>query len=131
MSISHKSHRLSILAAACVAVLSTTEAHAQAARNPATVVEGSRITASGSVSSISAVATPGSGMAAGASVPGIVSGRFERTRSAGNTSVDAGSVNVQNATVRNTEINASGTASQVTVTNGQVRAGAVNIGNPQ
>lgn len=122
---------LGIGGTAAAALLAAQAAFAQAAADPATVVEQTRIRATGQANNIDATASQGSQTGAGGGVgygPFSLRGSYNRSSSAGLTRVRTGGVYVEAATVRGSQVEANGTVSNARVQNATVDTGVASIG---
>ena len=122
---------LGVLAVSAATLLYAEAASAQAAADPATVVEQTRIRATGQASSIDASAATGSQTGAGGSVgygPFSLNGKYSASSSSGVTRVRTGGVYIEAATVRGSQVEASGIVSNARVQNATVDTGVVAVG---
>jgi hypothetical protein len=122
---------LGVVVTSTVTLLTPQGAFAQAAADPATVVEQTRIRATGQASSIDASAATGNQTGAGGSVgygPLSLRGNYSSSSSAGLTRVRTGGVYIDSATVRGSQVEATGTLSNARVQNATVDTGVASIG---
>lgn len=106
-------------------------AQAQVSADPATTVEQSRFRATGQASGIDARAATASQSGAGGSAgygPFSLRGNYSSSSSAGLTRARIGSVSVEAATVRGSNVEANGTATNVRLENATADIGVVSIG---
>lgn len=122
---------LAVTTACTGALLAAPSAHAQANADPATIVDQTRIRATGQASNIDASASQGSQAGGGGSAgygPFSLRGSFNSSSSAGLTRVRTGGVYIDSAAVRGSQIDANGTVSNARVSNATVDTGVVAIG---
>lgn len=113
------------------AALAPQAAFAQAAADPTTVVEQTRISASGQASNIDARAATASQSSAGGSVgygPFSARGGTSRSSNGATTRVRTGASYIEAATVRGSQIEANGTLSNARAENATVDVGVSAIG---